>query len=213
MESVYAEAAEDKHLTQNNTNGNSTQIYVIPHLPGEGRFTVSAKVTFLSRPVELIPDPLSSRCIALRCHQIFSRPQADPAFQQHLEAFRREIASSSPGMLSYRTSTVRGQREEENLICHELFISDDLDPHPSPASVSSQLAQPSPSPSPSQSPASHSDKMAEVLKDGLIKAPKSVLQDAAHSFYNFGLGGIAGAAGATLVYPIDLVKTRMQNQR
>ncbi|CAH7686046.1 mitochondrial carrier domain-containing protein [Phakopsora pachyrhizi] len=33
------------------------------------------------------------------------------------------------------------------------------------------------------------------------------------SAYNFGLGGIAGALGATAVYPIDLVKTRMQNQR
>ena len=27
------------------------------------------------------------------------------------------------------------------------------------------------------------------------------------------MGSIAGAAGATAVYPIDLVKTRMQNQR
>ncbi|KAH6917029.1 mitochondrial inner membrane protein [Coprinopsis sp. MPI-PUGE-AT-0042] len=34
-----------------------------------------------------------------------------------------------------------------------------------------------------------------------------------HSAYNFGLGGIAGAFGATIVYPIDMVKTRMQNQR
>ena len=33
------------------------------------------------------------------------------------------------------------------------------------------------------------------------------------SAYRFGLGSIAGAAGATAVYPIDLVKTRMQNQR
>jgi len=34
-----------------------------------------------------------------------------------------------------------------------------------------------------------------------------------HSAYNFSLGAIAGAFGATVVYPIDLVKTRMQNQR
>lgn len=27
------------------------------------------------------------------------------------------------------------------------------------------------------------------------------------------LGSVAGAMGATAVYPIDLVKTRMQNQR
>lgn len=33
------------------------------------------------------------------------------------------------------------------------------------------------------------------------------------SAYRFTLGSVAGAAGATAVYPIDLVKTRMQNQR
>ena len=31
--------------------------------------------------------------------------------------------------------------------------------------------------------------------------------------YNFALGSVAGAVGATVVYPIDLVKTRMQNVR
>jgi len=30
---------------------------------------------------------------------------------------------------------------------------------------------------------------------------------------NFLMGGIAGGIGATAVYPIDLVKTRMQNQK
>ncbi|XP_022193293.2 LOW QUALITY PROTEIN: calcium-binding mitochondrial carrier protein Aralar1 [Nilaparvata lugens] len=33
------------------------------------------------------------------------------------------------------------------------------------------------------------------------------------SMYRFTLGSLAGATGATAVYPIDLVKTRMQNQR
>lgn len=41
----------------------------------------------------------------------------------------------------------------------------------------------------------------------------SFLQGVLHSMYNFMQGGIAGAFGATIVYPIDLVKTRMQNQR
>ncbi|KAI5107193.1 calcium-binding mitochondrial carrier protein Aralar1 [Silurus meridionalis] len=36
---------------------------------------------------------------------------------------------------------------------------------------------------------------------------------ATESAYRFTLGSIAGATGATAVYPIDLVKTRMQNQR
>lgn len=33
------------------------------------------------------------------------------------------------------------------------------------------------------------------------------------SIYQFAVGSVAGAIGATFVYPIDLVKTRMQNQR
>ena len=41
----------------------------------------------------------------------------------------------------------------------------------------------------------------------------SAMMEVLKSVYNFGLGSIAGAVGATFVYPIDLVKTRMQNQR
>ncbi|KAI8827274.1 mitochondrial carrier domain-containing protein [Fimicolochytrium jonesii] len=41
----------------------------------------------------------------------------------------------------------------------------------------------------------------------------SAAMEALKSIYNFTLGAIAGAIGATVVYPIDLVKTRMQNQR
>ncbi|TIB78232.1 hypothetical protein E3Q18_03141 [Wallemia mellicola] len=43
--------------------------------------------------------------------------------------------------------------------------------------------------------------------------PKSALHETLMGIYNFALGGLAGATGATVVYPIDLVKTRMQNQR
>uniref|UniRef100_UPI003AB010E0 electrogenic aspartate/glutamate antiporter SLC25A12, mitochondrial-like isoform X2 n=1 Tax=Centroberyx gerrardi TaxID=166262 RepID=UPI003AB010E0 len=42
---------------------------------------------------------------------------------------------------------------------------------------------------------------------------RPVWLQAAESAYRFSLGSIAGATGATAVYPIDLVKTRMQNQR
>ncbi|KAI4897209.1 hypothetical protein NFI96_015913 [Prochilodus magdalenae] len=42
---------------------------------------------------------------------------------------------------------------------------------------------------------------------------RSVLIQVAESAYRFTLGSVAGAVGATAVYPIDLVKTRMQNQR
>ncbi|XP_013779332.1 calcium-binding mitochondrial carrier protein Aralar1-like [Limulus polyphemus] len=44
-------------------------------------------------------------------------------------------------------------------------------------------------------------------------ADRSIGIQILESLYRFFLGSIAGAAGATVVYPIDLVKTRMQNQR
>ncbi|KAI9849586.1 MAG: mitochondrial aspartate-glutamate transporter agc1 [Thelocarpon superellum] len=40
-----------------------------------------------------------------------------------------------------------------------------------------------------------------------------ILHSVLESVYHFGLGSVAGAFGAFMVYPIDLVKTRMQNQR
>ncbi|KAG9314129.1 mitochondrial carrier domain-containing protein [Chiua virens] len=46
-----------------------------------------------------------------------------------------------------------------------------------------------------------------------VSSSTSILTGIAQSAYNFVQGGFAGALGATIVYPIDLVKTRMQNQR
>ncbi|XP_017101159.2 calcium-binding mitochondrial carrier protein Aralar1 isoform X1 [Drosophila bipectinata] len=44
-------------------------------------------------------------------------------------------------------------------------------------------------------------------------ADRSAFIQVLESSYRFTLGSFAGAVGATVVYPIDLVKTRMQNQR
>lgn len=46
-----------------------------------------------------------------------------------------------------------------------------------------------------------------------VSTPTSILTQILRSTYSFVQGGIAGAFGATIVYPIDMVKTRMQNQR
>lgn len=55
-------------------------------------------------------------------------------------------------------------------------------------------------------------RLAEVKA---VSSPedRGVLIQVLESVYRFGLGSVAGAVGATAVYPIDLVKTRMQNQR
>ncbi|XP_050406141.1 electrogenic aspartate/glutamate antiporter SLC25A13, mitochondrial [Patella vulgata] len=50
-----------------------------------------------------------------------------------------------------------------------------------------------------------------LLEHGQNK--RTVLSAILESAYRFSLGALAGATGATAVYPIDLVKTRMQNQR
>ncbi|MGH0162434.1 UNVERIFIED_CONTAM: hypothetical protein FKN15_069616 [Acipenser sinensis] len=42
---------------------------------------------------------------------------------------------------------------------------------------------------------------------------RAILIQVAESAYRFGLGSIAGVVGVTAVYPVDLVKTWMQNQR
>ena len=52
----------------------------------------------------------------------------------------------------------------------------------------------------------------EITSKGFSSA-KNVLHAVLESVHHFALGSIAGAFGAFMVYPIDLVKTRMQNQR
>ncbi|XP_066497446.1 electrogenic aspartate/glutamate antiporter SLC25A12, mitochondrial-like [Hoplias malabaricus] len=54
--------------------------------------------------------------------------------------------------------------------------------------------------------------LAEVQRQH-TDGSRPIWLQAAESGYRFTLGSIAGATGATAVYPIDLVKTRMQNQR
>uniref|UniRef100_A0A2K6FS68 Solute carrier family 25 member 12 n=1 Tax=Propithecus coquereli TaxID=379532 RepID=A0A2K6FS68_PROCO len=55
--------------------------------------------------------------------------------------------------------------------------------------------------------------LAELQRQQFHGFGRPIWLQIAESAYRFTLGSIAGAVGATAVYPIDLVKTRMQNQR
>ncbi|RCN34999.1 hypothetical protein ANCCAN_19158 [Ancylostoma caninum] len=59
---------------------------------------------------------------------------------------------------------------------------------------------------------SHVERLINV-KAVASKEERGVGTAVLESAYRFLLGSVAGACGATAVYPIDLVKTRMQNQR
>lgn len=51
------------------------------------------------------------------------------------------------------------------------------------------------------------------MKEKAATRGQHIMHQVLESAHHFGLGAIAGAFGAFMVYPIDLVKTRMQNQR
>lgn len=51
------------------------------------------------------------------------------------------------------------------------------------------------------------------VADRAVSKSRQFFLSMLESAHHFGLGSIAGAFGAFMVYPIDLVKTRMQNQR
>ncbi|KAF9917663.1 mitochondrial aspartate-glutamate transporter agc1 [Lobosporangium transversale] len=57
----------------------------------------------------------------------------------------------------------------------------------------------------------HAAAPVAVLAEPEVKHGR--IHDLLKGSYGFLLGSISGAVGATVVYPIDLVKTRMQNQR
>ncbi|KAK0519992.1 mitochondrial aspartate-glutamate transporter agc1 [Tilletia horrida] len=195
---LHCEAASS---SSNNNNGagsgaSSSSLLTPPplqqqHLPGEGRFNISAR--------------------------IYARPNPSPAFQRHLARFQHAVTLSSPGMLSYSARVVKGKEESQNLIEHSFFIQDDLDPHPggkqSDVSDDDDDDDDAEEATQGKDGADAAAAAAKSAAEKKKKAKGSALHDIAVSAYNFGLGGIAGATGATLVYPIDLVKTRMQNQR
>ena len=55
--------------------------------------------------------------------------------------------------------------------------------------------------------------VASEAASNAISTTKRYLHNVLEQVHHFALGSIAGAFGAFMVYPIDLVKTRMQNQR
>ncbi|ROV87683.1 hypothetical protein VMCG_10556 [Cytospora schulzeri] len=66
---------------------------------------------------------------------------------------------------------------------------------------------------PSWRSAAYDDDHGKAIMTQAKSKTASFFGQVLESGYNFALGSMAGAFGAFMVYPIDLVKTRMQNQR
>lgn len=64
-----------------------------------------------------------------------------------------------------------------------------------------------------RNPYGMSDEPAPEQRGKTTFSSSKIIHGVLESIYHFGLGSVAGAFGAFVVYPIDLVKTRMQNQR
>lgn len=109
------------------------------------------------------------------------------AFQKTL-AQLQAVAQRPNSVVRYTTS----EAAKNDLLLHTITVRDHGATHAPP--LSSPAAKPAPT-------------------AGTHSATQSMLLNFLNSTYNFLLGGIAGSVGATFVYPIDLVKTRMQNQR
>lgn len=61
--------------------------------------------------------------------------------------------------------------------------------------------------------ASEKLESARDMASKTVQKTGTILHSILESAHHFALGSVAGAFGAFMVYPIDLVKTRMQNQR
>ncbi|KAI9227948.1 MAG: mitochondrial carrier domain-containing protein [Piptocephalis tieghemiana] len=133
---------------------------------------------------------------------------------------RRAIASSKDRRITkedFREAAARGARfsiftpMEVDIIFHFAGLN-----NPSGRLTASDFAQvldPSWEPYSPPLPLTEEEKGGEVEHDHQLGAGSKMGLEILRGAYNFLLGSIGGAVGATVVYPIDLVKTRIQNQR
>ncbi|KAI8319581.1 mitochondrial carrier [Martensiomyces pterosporus] len=156
--------------------------------------------TFLAL-ISLLSDPAKIQRAAeeaARKQASGNTPNASPAISQ--SAFAESSSLLTPLEVSVLFTLASGQSTAESTTLAS--IHDVLDAcHRSLAPVGTAARQ----------------KQGDV--SGRPETPKKqqgsrpLLKEALFQAYNFAIGAVAGGIGATVVYPIDLVKTRMQNQR
>jgi len=102
----------------------------------------------------------------------------------------QQFSQITPCEIHILFSLIKGFRSDEKITLREIEKISPLAENQMPYRVSAQIAE-------QQQNFKNRDYSLQALE----------------SMYRFFLGSIAGAIGAFAVYPIDLVKTRMQNQR
>lgn len=135
-------------------------------------------------------------------------PTPSPELLAQIDAYRKLAHSAPSGLLAYQAQPADPKAAQRSDVLHRLTVTDYAFPK-APVSESPRLSAVQIDAEGEAIEGDHAPKRHDLEHE----PAQSVLYDIAHSIYHFVLGGIAGSVGATLVYPIDLVKTRMQNQR
>lgn len=149
--------------------------------------------------------------------------QPSPQLLAQLAAFRRHVQHTPHGLISYSFKPLDPTAKPGTSdVVHELRIADTLHPHNAPPPLPPlRAANDAHAAAVGIASAAHATTNARDVgtahvprhHDQAHESARSILLDVGKSAYHFVLGGVAGSVGATIVYPIDLVKTRMQNQR
>ncbi len=149
----------------------------------------------------------------VHANTLFSRPEADAAF--HLFDLNKDGRIARQDIVEVLSEQVyQSMTQLSAYNGREGFITLAPPPGTSFGGLSSQAIGSEYAPKPSSTVSSKGTKKMEVPTNDDEKTFFMKLKKVVSDFLeHFALGAIAGGIGASAVYPIDMIKTRLQNQR